>query len=464
MEPFAIPEPLRNACRTRREKLAAGLDHPWIVPAGRAQPRNYRANTFPFRASSHFLYLVGAPLEEAVLLESGDGATLFAKRPTEDDALWHGATPSLSELGDMLGLSVLPLEALEAQVKQLDAAVLLPPDALSVHELSAWLGRDAQTPTSGDLALQEAMIALRLVHDSASMSELRRGARVTARAHTAGMKATAPGMLEARVRAAMEYEIRAENMDVAYQPIVTIAGEVLHNNTYHRELKDGDLLLADVGAETPLGWASDVTRTWPVNGAFSSTQRIIYEAVLEAQRAGIEKAGPFVPYVDVHRAAALTLTEALVGIGILRGDPLELVADGVHALFFPHGIGHLLGLDVHDMEDLGDLAGYDKGTARSTQFGLSNLRLQRTLKPGMAVTIEPGFYQVPALLASDRMQEAMGDRVDAKELARFADVRGIRIEDDILITEGGREILTSAVPKLPADVEAAVGMAAHVPS
>ena len=234
-------------------------------------------------------------------------------------------------------------------------------------------------------------------------------------------------------------------------------GEILHNDVYHHTLADGDLLLADVGAESSGGWAGDVTRTWPVNGTFSDTQRVMYEIVLAAQEAAIAKVAPGVRYRDVHLAAARALASGLVELGVLRGDPDELVADGVHALFFPHGVGHLIGLDVHDMEDLGDRAGYAPGRSRSEQFGIAYLRLDRDLEAGMAVTIEPGFYQVPAILEDEARVSVAGDRLNRDALARFSDVRGIRIEDDVLVTETGAEVLTRDIPKRAADVEAAVG-------
>jgi Xaa-Pro aminopeptidase len=230
-----------------------------------------------------------------------------------------------------------------------------------------------------------------------------------------------------------------------------VHGEVLHNNHYSHSLQSGDLLLADVGAETETGWASDITRTAPVSGKFSPTQRDLYEVVLTAHDACIEKIYPGVEYRDIHLLAATTIAAGLVDLGILHGQPEDLVAMDAHALFFPHGVGHLLGLDVHDMEDLGDLAGYELGRTRSDRFGLSYLRLDRPLQTGMLVTIEPGFYQVPAILQDPERRSKYRDVVNWDRLAQFADVRGIRIEDDVLVTEAGAEVLTGA---LPADVGA----------
>ena len=255
----------------------------------------------------------------------------------------------------------------------------------------------------------------------------------------------------------MESVFIARGMSCAYPSIVTPHGEVLHSERYDHLLADGDLLLADVGAETPGGWAGDVTRTWPVSGRFSPTQRDLYEVVLEAQRRAIAAVTPGTRYRNVHILACQTLASGLVDLGILRGNPIELAADGVVALLFPHGIGHLLGLDVHDMEDLGDRAGYAPGRERAKEFGLRTLRLDRDLIPGMAITIEPGIYLAPAILDDPALTRVAGDRLDRRRLAAFVDVRGIRIEDDVLVTESGREVLTEAIPKSVSAIEAAAG-------
>jgi Xaa-Pro aminopeptidase len=227
----------------------------------------------------------------------------------------------------------------------------------------------------------------------------------------------------------------------------------LHNESYQNSLNQNDLLLADVGAETPMGWAADVTRTWAVKGKFSSTQRDIYDVVLAAHDACIDKISAGVEYEDIHLCACMVIAEGLVNLGILQGNPEDLVNKDAHALFFPHGIGHLLGLDVHDMEDLGDLAGYELGRERSDRFGLGYLRLNRPLRKGMVVTIEPGFYQVPAIVNNSQNRENFGKLVNWERLAQFSDVRGIRIEDDVLVTENGSEVLTAALPTQADDVE-----------
>jgi Xaa-Pro aminopeptidase len=246
-------------------------------------------------------------------------------------------------------------------------------------------------------------------------------------------------------------------MTCAYSSIVTVQGEVLHNNHYHHPLRSGDLLLADVGAETELGWAADVTRTWAVSGKFSPTQRAIYQVVSAAHDLCIAEARPGVEYRDLHLLACRTIAAGLIELGILKGKAEDLVEMDAHALFFPHGIGHLLGLDVHDMEDLGDLAGYEEGRTRSDRFGLGYLRLDRTLRSGMVVTIEPGFYQVPAILQDSERREKYKEVVNWERLSEFSDVRGIRIEDDVLITEIGAEVLTAGLPTAIEEIEHLTG-------
>lgn len=450
-----VPDPaVLHARRARFAKNLGGVAA--LVPSGRPRPRNYPANVYPFRASSHFLYLAGLPLPNAWLLLDAGGSRLFVDTPSADDAIWHGEGLDRASLHRMTGCRIHDLSELPGALEP-EIGVLWPPDAATTMRAAELVGRSPNTQAEPDTVVADAVIDLRLVHDAAAADGLRRAAEATVAAHRAGMRETKVGGSESAVRAAMEAECRRHGMGLSYPPIVTVRGEVLHNEHQPNPLKAGDLLLADVGAETPDGWAGDVTRTWPVSARFSTTQKEIYEVVRHAQSRAIERVRPGVRYRDVHLTAAQALAEGLVELRILRGDPAELVHDGVHALFFPHGIGHLLGLDVHDMEDLGDRAGYAPGRTRSKEFGLNYLRLDRDLAANMAVTIEPGFYQIPAILEDPKRTVVAGDRLDREVLAKFGDVRGIRIEDDVLVTEHGAEVMTDALPKRASDVEAAVG-------
>lgn len=439
----------------RRQRLAQLIDFPVILWSGQRSPRNYPGNPLPFRASSHFLYFAGIPLEKAAILLKGASLELFIDDALASSALWHGEMPKGVEIAEMMGADgVFPLSELPARAR--GAATIAVQNGETYAQQSQILNRPVAVPKLSvgiDGELVQALIALRLCHDQAAISELKKAAQVTVAAHKAGMAATPSAKMEAGVRGAMEGTIIAHNLTFAYPSIVTVHGEVLHNEQYHHVLQAGDLLLADVGAETAGGWAADVTRTWPVSGKFSSTQRDVYEVVLGAHDACIERIRPGMEYRDLHLLAAEVIAGGLVDLGILRGGVSDLVERDAQALFFPHGVGHLLGLDVHDMEDLGDLAGYKLGRTRSDRFGLCYLRLNRVLQPGMLVTIEPGFYQVPALLNDPTLRSKYQDVVNWERLAQFADVRGIRIEDDVLVTEVGGEVLTAALPTQPEAIE-----------
>jgi Xaa-Pro aminopeptidase len=407
---------LADTLKSRRQRLSKLVDFSVLLRSGSRRSRNFPANTYPFRASSHFLYFAGLSLENAAILIDGDRLALFLDDPKPSSALWHGESPTRDQI-------------------------------------AAEIGADAAYPkselTSGveieNLDLQKAIIELRLVHDQSAIAEIRKAIAVTVQAHQAGMQATSTAKTEAEIRAAMESVILSHNMTCAYNSIVTVHGEVLHNEHYHHEVTPSDLVLADVGAETQSGWASDITRTWSACGKLSSTQKAIYDVVLEAHDRAIEKIRPDTEYRDIHLLACEVLAEGLVDLGILLGKPADLVEQDAHALFFPHGIGHLLGLDVHDMEDLGDLAGYAEGRSRSERFGMGYLRLDRPLRTGMIVTIEPGFYQVPAILNDPELRKKYRDAVNWEKLAEFSDVRGIRIEDDVLVTSEGSEVLSAAL-------------------
>ena len=270
------------------------------------------------------------------------------------------------------------------------------------------------------------------------------------------MAATRPGRTEAIIGAVFDAAIAARGLRTAYDAIVTVRGEVLHN--FHRvhPLRDGDLLLLDGGAEGTSGYATDVTRTWPVSGTFTPRQRSAYEAVLAAQQRAIALCTPGVRYRDIHLEAARVLTRWMVDERLLSGDVDSLVERGAHALFFPHGVGHLIGLDVHDLELYGDRAGYGPGRTRSRQFGLNALRLDRDLAPGNVVTIEPGFYAVPEILQSASLTDPFSDVLDLDRAASWLGFGGIRIEDDVYITDAGPEVLTASIPVTIDEVEAAI--------
>ncbi|AFY49413.1 Xaa-Pro aminopeptidase [Nostoc sp. PCC 7524] len=446
---------LADTLRHRRQRLAQLIDFPVILWSGHSSPRNFPANPYPFRASSHFLYFAGLPLPNAAICLEAGKLELFMDNPEPSSALWHGEMPKREEIAEKIGADTARTMS-ELKHRGTGAASIPVQNYRTTLVQSQILQRPISSPydlEGIDLELAKAIATLRLTHDAEALIELRKAAAISVEAHKVGMAATPKAKLEAEVRAAMEGVIIAHNMTTSYNSIVTVHGEVLHNEEYHHPLQSGNLLLADVGAETPMGWAADITRTWPISGKFSSTQRDIYDIVLAAHDACIAKISPGVEYRDIHLLAAKVIAEGLVDLGILQGNPEDLVEIDAHALFFPHGIGHLLGLDVHDMEDLGDLAGYEEGRKRSDRFGLGYLRLNRPLQSGMLVTIEPGFYQVPAILNDANNRAKYQNIVNWESLSKFADVRGIRIEDDVLVTDVGSEVLTAALQNQASAIE-----------
>lgn len=473
---YKLPLQSASVFRQRQQRLQAAMDDTAlsaklvVIEAGGPRPRNYHGSTFPFRADSSFLYLVGASLPGAAIGFAQGKSTLYVPELPKNDALWHGESPRAEQVAQATGVDAWAFRAeLDRELAGRDpqsVAVLPCTDPVTRLRQAQRLGRDwpergdVYAPSGDDKQLMELMIALRLRHDAAGIEQMKQAAEITAAGHRAAMGATAVGKREYHIQSTLVQAFGQHAACEAYGSIVTVHGEVLHNFDYSHPLEDGDLLLADAGAEFD-GWASDVTRTWPVNGRFSPTQKAIYEIVLQAELDGIAKVRAGTRYQEVHLTCARTLTRGLVDLGIFSGDVDSLVERGAHALFFPHGAGHLIGLDVHDMENFGDLAGYAPGRSRSEQFGLGYLRLDRDLEPGMAVTVEPGFYQVPALLQGSELVRGLeADKILNREaLQRYADVRGIRIEDDVLCTQGEPEVLSGGLQKQVAEIEALVGTA-----
>lgn len=453
------PRTHRAAFEARRARLLAELGARGVesvcLPSGFARPRNFAHNVFPFRAESHFLYLVGRHLEGALFVVENGQERLYLLEPDPDEALWSGQRPSLEALSDELGIEVRPLADFEASGSSM--AVLPPQDEETAGWLSALLDRPIQAQSGPDVEgvdadLAEAMIDLRLCHDASALEQLRYAARESGKAHEAGMRRTKGARREYQVRARMEACLAESALRPAYGSIVTMRGDVLHQPDSSGWLGPG-LLLCDVGGETPEGFAGDVTRTWPTTGRFSDIERRAYEAVLDVQLASIGDVRAGAEFFELHTRACLRMAERLTELGLLRGTPADLFESGAVSVFFPHGLGHLLGLDVHDMEDLGDRAGYGPGRERSEHPTTRALRLDRTLEQHMVVTIEPGFYVSPLLLARARENGAISSQINWSEVDRYLGVRGIRIEDDVLVTAEGPVVLSDSAPKTVADIE-----------
>jgi Xaa-Pro aminopeptidase len=448
--------------RQRRARLASAIKRSMVLCAGHAPARNYPANAHVFRAGSSYLYFGGPPIENAALLiepgSGGDrGCTLLRPPAGADDALWFGQTPDDAALAAAAGLGrkrVVDAQRLGGLLRRRKAAGITPP---SVDTLSWAAALDVQPPKRQELL---AIIHLRLVKDEHELAAMRRAADVAVQAHRAALAATRPGGREADVAAAFNAVLAAHECQPAFTPIVTIRGEVLHGQGHPNVMPAGALLLVDAGAEEPGGYASDITRTFPVSGKWTPVQRHLYETTLGALRAAVAACTPGTRYRDVHDLAARVICAGLVQAELLRGDPAELAARTAHALFFPHGVGHLIGLDVHDMEDFGDLAGYAPGRTRRPEFGSKFLRLDRDLVPGMCVTIEPGIYLVPAIWESGELTRPLADVVNRPKVNALLTDRfgGVRIEHTICVrARGGPEVLTADLPVDADKVAACVG-------
>jgi Xaa-Pro aminopeptidase len=450
----------------RRQALRAEVPDGAILISGNVlMARNYVDNHFPFRQDSHFLYYVGVIQPEmALLIYPGGEEVLFGYQPTLDDFVWNGPMASLEEHAAEACVSgSMSIDELGDELQRLKNSGArihyLPPYSA---ERSVWLSRllglplaDVATGVSDELV--KVIVQQRSIKTEAEIESIEKAVGVTAEMYQAAMTSTAPGKNESDVVCALRGAAIRRNMELSFLPICTTRGEVLHNNDYTNQLAAGDLLLIDSGAETTDGYAADITRTFPVSGSFTELQKEIYSVVLAAQEATIAKASPACSNRDLHMTAVHTIAAGLNDLGLMKGNVDDSVAVGAHALFMPHGIGHMLGLDVHDMEDLGDVVGYPEGEERSTQFGLGFLRLARKLEPGFVITVEPGVYFNPELINRWKAESKHTEFIAYERLDAYDGFGGIRIEDDVLITETGSRVLGPGIPKQVDEVEAAVG-------
>lgn len=451
--------------RSRREVLRSAVDGGAILILGNDDaPKNYVDNVYPFRQDSHFLYYAGINETGMAALIEPDGREILFGRPYDpDDLVWHGPRPHVGDHAKSSGFSAsMDVATLGSELARLASAGVeihyLPPyRAERCFRLAALLDGDpraVETGVSRDLV--RAVCAQRLIKTDEEIAEIENALDVTAEMYWAAMTAARPGRREYEIAGLIQARALELGRQQAFTPIVSVRGEVLHNHSYENTLADGDLLIIDSGAESPGWYASDITRTFPVSGRFSDRQRRIYEIVLAAQMAVINAASPKHDNREMHRLSARTIAGGLTALGLMKGDPDDAVEAGAHALFFPHGIGHMMGLDVHDMEDLGDIVGYPEGEQRSTQFGLGFLRMTRRLEPGFVITVEPGIYFIPALIDQWRGENRHAEFIDYDRVESYKGFGGIRIEDDLLITDDGCRVLGPGIPKTVDEVEAAM--------
>jgi Xaa-Pro aminopeptidase/Xaa-Pro dipeptidase len=453
--------------RARRRALAAALPGALILlPGHEDAPINFRANAYPFRQDGSFRYFFGLDrpgLAGLIDADSGE-ALLFGDDAGIDAAIWTGAQPALAEQAGQVGVALTGTRRMLAdrlaEARRQGRPVLYTPPyrAEAVATLSALLDRpasDIPATVSADLIAE--IVALREIKAPEEIVEMEAALAVTCEMHHAAMAATRPGVREHEVVGRIEGIARGADLHLAYQSIFSGRGEVLHNLRYDRTLAAGELVVNDSAAASAGGYASDITRTIPVSGRFDPLQRRLYDAVLRAQQQAIAGCRPGMCFLDLHLAAARVLVEELADLGLFRGDPAEVVASGAYALVFPCGLGHAIGLDVHDMEALGeDRVGYDAETARSGLFGLSSLRLGKRLKAGMTVTVEPGLYFIPLLIDRWRAEGRHAQWIDYDRFDAFRSFGGIRIEDDVLVTVQGGRILGPPIARTAEEVEARI--------
>jgi Xaa-Pro aminopeptidase len=424
---------------------------------------NYAGNTYHFRQDSNFLYFFGLdkPGLAAIIDVDNDREIIFGDDLSIEDVVWMGAMPRLKTLAEQVGIpEVLPSRRLSAFVKKARRAGqtihFLPPYRHdNMLQLKTMLNIPiAREKSAASEALIRAVVAQRSYKSAEEVADMERAVNVTGAMHVAAMKAARVGQIEAELAGMVEGMAVGAGGNLSYPVILSVHGQILHNHHHGNTLQNGQMVLGDFGAETAMHYAGDITRTFPVDRRFTPKQREIYEIVLDAEVSAIASLKPGVLYRDVHLAAARRMAEGLKSLGLMQGNLDEAVAQGAHALFFPHGLGHMIGLDVHDMEDLGEkYVGYSDAVTRSTQFGTAYLRLARALEPGFVLTVEPGIYFIPQLIDQWRRKNLFADFINYQTVAKYRNFGGIRIEDNVLITEKSHRILGDPIPKTVAEVE-----------
>jgi len=449
--------------RLLRKRLGSGLA---LFLGNEESPMNFADNAYPFRQDSTFLYYFGldTPGLAAVLDVDGQKEILFGDDIDINAVIWMGDLPKMKDRAASVGVRLTrPAAALagvlqEAARKKRKIHFLPPYRAEHLQKLESLLGlKPARVSAAVSIDFIRAVVAQREVKSEAEVAEIEAALFTTRRMYDAAMRMAQPGVREMDIAGRMEGIAAAGGRGLAFPIILSRDGQILHNHSHIHRLKKGDLLVVDAGASSPCYYASDITRTIPVGGNFTSRQLDVYEIVRAANENAVAAVRPGRSFKDVHETAALTIASGLKELGLMKGDVEAAVREGAHALFFPHGVGHQLGLDAHDMENLGeDFVGYDEATKRSGQFGLKSLRLAKPVRPGFVVTVEPGVYFISALIDLWQAEKKHADFIAYGKLESWRRFGGIRVEDDVLVTAAGRRILGKAIPKTPVDLAAAI--------
>jgi Xaa-Pro aminopeptidase len=453
----------------RRDRLRASLRETrglLLFLGNEEAPMNYGDNWYPFRQDSTFLYFLGVDQPGFMgVLDLDDGeTTLYGDDLSLDSIVWTGPQPTVAELGLLAGInrsgSLARLtEVLAAARAQGRPIHFLPPyrpeNRLRLFEILG-VPPDHQA-AQASLEFIRGVIALRVIKSPEEVAELEKAVETSVQMHLAGIRMARPGLKESAIAARVTEIALAAGGGLSFPVIATVHGETLHNHAHGNTLEPGQLFLLDCGAEAASHYAGDLTSTFPVGPRFTDRQREIYDIVMQAHLAAVDALRPGVAFRSVHRLACRRLADGLKALGLMKGDLDEAVEAGAHALFFPCGLGHMLGLDVHDMEDLGEAWVGHEGQPKSAQFGLKSLRLARELQPGFTFTVEPGIYFIRELMDRWEAEGQFRDFIDYPKLRSYRDFGGIRIEENFLMTGQGARLLGPRKPRTADEVEALRG-------
>jgi len=426
-------------------------------------PMNYPDNTYHYRQDSDFLYFFGLDLPGFTGFMDFDSGkdVLFGNDYDMDDIIWMGPQPLVKDLALKCGITdTEPVSKLDEVVK----------DALSkkrkIHFLPPYRGETkmklgsllkenpCQMKTLASVELIKAVISMRSIKEKVEIEEIEKAVDIAYEMHVTAMKMCKPGVREQDIFGTIEGIALSKGGGTSFPVILSINGQTLHNHSHGNILTKGRMMVTDAGAETILHYASDITRTTPVGGKYNSKQKEIYEIVLKANTEAIKATRPGLSNRDLHFMACKIIATEMKTLGLMKGDVDEAVAAGAHALFMPHGLGHMMGLDVHDMEALGEnFIGYNDDVKRSTQFGTAFLRFALPYKPGHVFTVEPGCYFIPELIEKWKADGKFKEFLNYTRIEEYMSIGGIRIEDNVLITENGHKLLGKPIPKTVKEVE-----------
>ena len=454
----------KNIYIERRKQLQHAVGSGLVVLLGNEESSmNYKDNLYPFRQDSSFLYFFGIdrPALIGIIDIDNDSEIIFGDDFTTEEMIWTGYREPLNLLSDSIGVSIVkPRKDLWSFIRlateHKKTIHFLPPYRPEHHDL---LG-DVLGVSPGSLhgmhsiSLIKAIVARRSYKSAVEIEEINRAVNTTAAMQLAAITLAKAGMTEAQIAGKMQEIAIGAGGNLSFSTILTQQGQILHNGYSHSLLTAGNLVLSDCGAETGMHYAGDLTRTFPVSATFTPAQRDIYDIVLRAHESAVALLQPGKPFRDIHLHACEKLTEGLQQLGIMKGDVKEAVALGAHALFFPCGLGHMMGLDTHDMENLGEqYVGYNEEIIKSTQFGLKSLRLAKPLEEGFVVTIEPGLYFNPALIDEWEANNQLGAFINYDKLKAYRNLTGIRVEEDFVITGNGSRLLGNPLAKTANEIE-----------